>query len=323
MDNSRAMLNRVRYFPFGSVRTQELAGGASSLLTDKLFTGQRRESANGVYDAPCPERRRREARLYDARMGRFLQPDPLVPEPGNPQSLNLYAYVLNNPLRYTDPTGMYPVGPDGEPLIPLSEYVPPAYIEAGVARLEALLRMEQFKSDGWLSGLAREGLGFLPVFGESEDIANIIGCSWVEERCGLPLWRRAAGAGALFVPFVGAGFFGRHADDAADLIRRNRARGLEAERILGAPEIKTALLHDGKRIYPDMFDADLGVLAEVKNVKYLVNTLQLRTYAEFARREGWTLALVVRQDTVLSKPLERAIAESGGSIQVFRVQGLP
>ncbi len=25
--------------------------------------------------------------------------------PGNPQSLNRYSYVLNNPLKYTDPTG--------------------------------------------------------------------------------------------------------------------------------------------------------------------------------------------------------------------------
>ncbi len=37
--------------------------------------------------------------------GRFLSPDTIVPSPGNPQSLNRYAYVLNNPLRYTDPTG--------------------------------------------------------------------------------------------------------------------------------------------------------------------------------------------------------------------------
>ncbi len=28
-----------------------------------------------------------------------------MPEPGNPQALNRYAYVLNNTLRYTDPSG--------------------------------------------------------------------------------------------------------------------------------------------------------------------------------------------------------------------------
>jgi len=38
-------------------------------------------------------------------IGRFLQPDTIVPEPANPQSLNRYSYVYNNPLRYTDPTG--------------------------------------------------------------------------------------------------------------------------------------------------------------------------------------------------------------------------
>jgi uncharacterized protein CbrC (UPF0167 family) len=31
-----------------------------------------------------------------------------VPEPGNPQALNRYAYVYNNPLRYTDPMGHCP-----------------------------------------------------------------------------------------------------------------------------------------------------------------------------------------------------------------------
>jgi len=30
-----------------------------------------------------------------------------VPEPGNPQALNRYAYVYNNPLRYTDPSGRW------------------------------------------------------------------------------------------------------------------------------------------------------------------------------------------------------------------------
>ncbi len=31
-----------------------------------------------------------------------------MPDPGNPQALNRYSYVYNNPLRYTDPTGQWP-----------------------------------------------------------------------------------------------------------------------------------------------------------------------------------------------------------------------
>jgi len=45
------------------------------------------------------------ARWYDPVIGRFIQADTIVPEPGNPQALNRYSYVLENPLRYTDPTG--------------------------------------------------------------------------------------------------------------------------------------------------------------------------------------------------------------------------
>ena len=44
-------------------------------------------------------------RPYDPALGRFVQPDTIVPQPGNPQSLNRYAYGYNNPLRFTDPTG--------------------------------------------------------------------------------------------------------------------------------------------------------------------------------------------------------------------------
>ncbi|MCG8557633.1 MAG: RHS repeat-associated core domain-containing protein, partial [Proteobacteria bacterium] len=48
-----------------------------------------------------------KGRIYDAHMGRFLTPDPFVPEPGNSQSWNRYSYVGNNPLNYTDPSGYF------------------------------------------------------------------------------------------------------------------------------------------------------------------------------------------------------------------------
>lgn len=45
------------------------------------------------------------ARYYLPEVGRFISPDTVVPEPEEPQSYNRYAYSLNNPVRYTDPSG--------------------------------------------------------------------------------------------------------------------------------------------------------------------------------------------------------------------------
>jgi RHS repeat-associated protein len=66
------------------------------------FTGKERdtESGNDYFGA----------RYYSSLTGRFLSPDPSAlyyADPTNPQSLNLYSYALNNPLKNTDPTGLY------------------------------------------------------------------------------------------------------------------------------------------------------------------------------------------------------------------------
>ena len=45
------------------------------------------------------------ARYYMPEIGRFISPDTIVPDPANPQSYNRYAYVRNNPMNFTDPTG--------------------------------------------------------------------------------------------------------------------------------------------------------------------------------------------------------------------------
>jgi hypothetical protein len=43
--------------------------------------------------------------MYDPLLGRMLSPDNYVQEPYNSQSYNRYSYCLNNPLKYTDPSG--------------------------------------------------------------------------------------------------------------------------------------------------------------------------------------------------------------------------
>jgi RHS repeat-associated protein len=50
-----------------------------------------------------------QARYYQSRLGRFTSVDPLLSS-GNiyaPQTWNRFSYSLNNPLKYTDSTGMY------------------------------------------------------------------------------------------------------------------------------------------------------------------------------------------------------------------------
>jgi len=41
----------------------------------------------------------------DPFVARFLSPDPIIQSPGNAQNYNRYSYALNNPLKYTDPSG--------------------------------------------------------------------------------------------------------------------------------------------------------------------------------------------------------------------------
>ena len=61
------------------------------------YTGQNQVESIGLYYYG--------ARYYDPAIGRFITEDSYPGEINNPQSQNLYVYVMNNPLRYIDPTG--------------------------------------------------------------------------------------------------------------------------------------------------------------------------------------------------------------------------
>ena len=58
------------------------------------------------------------ARIYDPYLGRFLSADPVLPNAFDLQSFNRYAYVTNNPLKYTDPSGNMPDDNFGEDIEP-------------------------------------------------------------------------------------------------------------------------------------------------------------------------------------------------------------
>ena len=94
-NSSGSRVAELRYKAWGETR---YTWGTTP--TTYRFTGQREDATIGLYFY--------NARYYDPALGMFLSPDTLVPEPGNPQALNRYSYVYNNPLRYTDPSGHCP-----------------------------------------------------------------------------------------------------------------------------------------------------------------------------------------------------------------------
>jgi RHS repeat-associated protein len=85
----------VQYFPFGEIRVDNDYG--TNLVMRHKYTAQELDYETSLYNY--------NARLYNPSLGRFISADTIVPNSRNPQALNRYSYVMNNPINYTDPSG--------------------------------------------------------------------------------------------------------------------------------------------------------------------------------------------------------------------------
>jgi RHS repeat-associated protein len=95
LDANGGILEQQRYLPFGLPRTTPPFANVTS--TDFTYTGQRDLPGTGLMDY--------KARFYSPTLGRFTQPDTIIPDTANPQSWNRYSYVENRPITYIDSTG--------------------------------------------------------------------------------------------------------------------------------------------------------------------------------------------------------------------------
>ena len=105
-DESASEIARFRYDPFGKQHTVINQSAITQTPvtkwldnTQRGFTGHEMLSSVDVIHM--------NGRTYDANLGRFMQADPYIQAPKNMQNMNRYAYVLNNPLSYTDPSGYF------------------------------------------------------------------------------------------------------------------------------------------------------------------------------------------------------------------------
>lgn len=101
ISNQSGNIVEKRHFDaWGNIsKVQDGAGNNLAGLTvlDRGYTGH--EHLQGVKLIHM------NGRLYDPLLHRFLQPDNFVQDPHNTQNYNRYGYVLNNPLKYIDPSG--------------------------------------------------------------------------------------------------------------------------------------------------------------------------------------------------------------------------
>jgi RHS repeat-associated protein len=94
VDANGSLLSQQRYLPFGEVRA---IPNSPIIQTDFGYTGQRNLSGTGLMDY--------KARMYSPQLGRFIQPDSIIPYPAFAQSWNRYSYVANRPTVLVDPSG--------------------------------------------------------------------------------------------------------------------------------------------------------------------------------------------------------------------------
>ena len=93
-NQSGSIVEEEFYLPYGDI----YSGEEDSRF---LYTGKEKDKDTGLYYYG--------ARYYYPSQKQFIQPDPIIAELYNPQNLNRYAYVLNNPYKYVDDSGNIPV----------------------------------------------------------------------------------------------------------------------------------------------------------------------------------------------------------------------
>ncbi|WP_431776354.1 polymorphic toxin-type HINT domain-containing protein [Streptomyces cucumeris] len=101
IDAASQKLTQRRTLPFGGMRGEQPTNWPGT----RGFVG-------GTDDSKSTGLTHLGAREYDPSTGRFISVDPVM-DPSDPQQIHGYTYANNNPLTYSDPTGLRPDGPAG------------------------------------------------------------------------------------------------------------------------------------------------------------------------------------------------------------------
>ncbi len=386
-DEAGTPVEQHAFDPWGNRRDvdnwQTLITTPVSYLTDRGFTMHEHLDGFALINM--------NGRVYDPLISRFLSPDPQLQAPGNWLNYNRYAYCLNNPLIYTDPSGeiwdiIFPaltrwltgvadnmINNDMSfvQAVSYSSYVFDGYYSPsdnsyGNAQWDAYLAEKNISNiaselDAWTANgvqyrrLSENTLAFTKFdnanptweygfivpqnYGSWGEVGSDglihIGCM----ACHAPngAYNLAAynsresmngsliGYSIVYATTLAQGAYANSVRASINAAKSStnmaRTLGVQGERAVGTLGSKTripSLTGTAKYRIPDGLSRT--TLTEVKNVKSLSLTRQLKDFHLYSTQRGLQFNLYTRPNTTFSAPLQNLINQ--GSINVYTIPGL-
>lgn len=274
---SGATVVSYTYDAWGNVYALTSQSDAIGTYNPLLYRGYVYDSETGFYYV--------SSRYYDPEIGRFINADDIdyLGIDGSLLSYNLFAYCVNNPVNRFDVNGN----------LSLPNW---AKVAIGAAALAGAVALTVATG----GGAAAVAVGVAKVVGSvAVSTAVSAGVGYlnngkqgaIDGACnGFMLGSLSACGGAAL----------KYVKVSAATIGSPNSMGQAGERLAGINRsVKQSINVNGRVRIPDaMTDS---ALKEVKNVKYISNTQQLRDFATYANATGRTLELWVRPTTKVAK----------------------
>lgn len=337
------VVERYRYDIFGEVAIEDGLGQpltASAYGNNRFFLGRPYDEEIEIYDL--------RARWYQPRSGSFLSPDPL----GAIDSPNLFQYGFGSPGTWMDPFGLsgdgggevtwyttpvgegldVAIGADGT-MRDFSDVIENEFDWDDGAIIDDPELVDRYRAemednaskanDNFNLGLKilgevlKDGLSTVVpmLLGDASD-ACVVAFGYDIAGNKVPRWAGALGlilgSGAQWSQAKSA--LSGVADMSPNTIGRVGENAVKSFHEIGG---KVKIPINGRSRIPDGLTN--SVLTEIKNVKTLSYTRQLRDFADYAKAKGLDYHLYVRKSTELSGPLKEAI--EGGAIELRFIPG--
>ena len=268
-DDAGNLLIEYSYDPYGNCTETSVSNSYGAYYNPFRYRGYYYDADLGLYYL--------NSRYYDSNTCRFISPDGYVSTGQGLTGYNMFAYCGNNPIMRTDPSGQFWIDDD--------------------------IDMDDFLLEGAGAGGVWGGYGlgssyhcYLIKNKTEINDARVCGYYTTSSASSISNASSAIVTGAVTVTD------NMTTKSIAEVATKGTPNhiGKIGEALAGInPKAKVSIQINGRTRVPDALTD--STLVEVKNVRYISNTQQLRDFADYANATGRTLELYVRPTTRVSK----------------------